>query len=182
MRRRCSPQLGPRSAPRSLHGELRSTRDRFCRPVAVQSLGSCRAKQCGHTNNGDGPVRPLGDAVDAGSALDNAPGTASRTHSELEIPASRIGRGRSRQWKAHDAPGHNQVSRRLERQTRCWMTTTGLRMRVEVRGRIEPQCGAPGPGPRSFGPEGAAPSLESLVAIFNDARRSLVGQTGGFSL
>jgi len=63
------------------------------------------------------------------------------------------------------------------------MTTTGLRMRVKnVRGRIEPQCGALGPGPRSFGPEGPAPSLQSLVAIFNDARRSLVGQTGGFSL
>jgi len=42
--------------------------------------------------------------------------------------------------------------------------------------------GAQGPDPNSLGPEGAAPSLESLVAIFNDARRSLVGQTGGFSL
>jgi len=42
--------------------------------------------------------------------------------------------------------------------------------------------GAQGPDPCSPGPEGAAPNWESLVAIFNDARRSLVGQTGGFSL
>ena len=42
--------------------------------------------------------------------------------------------------------------------------------------------GAQGPDPCSPGPEGAAPNWESLVAIFNDARRSLVCQTGGFSL
>ena len=58
------------------------------RPVAERSLASCGAKQRGHANNGDGPSRPLGDAADGGSALGNAPGTASRARSELEIPSS----------------------------------------------------------------------------------------------
>ena len=63
------------------------------RPVAVRSLASCGAKQRGHANNGDGSYRPLGDAADCGSALDNAPGTSSRARSELEISSSAGGLG-----------------------------------------------------------------------------------------
>jgi len=154
------------------------------RPVAERSLASCCAKQRGHANNGGGPSRPLGDADDGGSALDNAPGTASRARSELEIPSSASGPGRSRHWVDHDAPGH---------QPSVAPSGAAVAM-LDGDDRTRAACrkgpgsdrasmhGAQGPDPRSRGPEGAVPSLESLVAIFNDARRSRVVQTGGFSL
>jgi len=154
------------------------------RPVAVQSLASCGAKQRGHANNDDGPYRPLGDAADCGSALDNTPGTASRARSELEIPASAGGLGRSRHCVAHDGPGHQPSVVPPGAAIAMLDGDDGPRdARRKGPGSDRASMhGAQGADPRSLGPEGAAPSLESLVAIFNDARRSLVGQTGGFSL
>jgi len=154
------------------------------RPVAVQSLASCGAKQRGHSNNDDGPYRPLGDAADCGSALDKAPGTASRARSELEIPASAGGFGRSRRCVAHDGQGHQPSV--VPSEAAIAMPHGDDRTRdARRKGRVSDRSsmhGSQGHDPRSLGAEGAAPSLESLVAIFNDARRSLVGQTGEFSL
>jgi len=154
------------------------------RPVAVQSLASCGAKQRGHANNDDGPYRPLGDAADCGSALYITPGTASRARSELEIPASAGGLGRSRHCDAHDGPGHQPSVVPSGAAIAMLDGDDGPRdARRKGPGSDRASMhGAQGADPRSLGPEGAAPSLESLVAIFNDTRRSLVGQTGGFSL
>jgi len=131
------------------------------RPVAVQSLASCGAKQRGHANNDDGPYLQLGDAADCGSALDNAPGTESRARSELEIPASAGGPGRSRHWVAHDAPGHRPSVAPSGAAIAMPDGDDGPRdARRKGPGSDRASMhGAQGADPRSLGPEGAAPSL-----------------------
>jgi len=184
MPRRCWEQLGPRSAPKSLRGELRPARNRLFRPVAVRPLASCGAKKRGPAHSCERPSRSFVEAADYGSALDEGSGTASCARSELEIPASTGGPGRSRHCVALDAPVHQPSVVPSGAAIAMSDGDDGPRD-ARVKGPESDRVsmhGAQGADPRSRGPEGATPSLESLVAIFNDARRSLVRQNGGFSL
>jgi len=154
------------------------------RPVAVRSLASCGAKKRGPAHSCERPSRSFVEAADYGSALDEGSGTASRARSELEIPASAGGPGRSRHCVAFDAPVHQPSVVPSGAAIAMSEGDDGLRD-ARLKGPESDRAsmhGAQGADPRSRGPEGAAPSWESLVAIFNDARRSLVRQKGGFSL
>jgi len=141
MRRRCWRQLGPRSAPRSLRGELRPARDRFLglslggrSPVAVRSSVAMPTMAMGLP--GRWAMRPLADLRSTTLLVPRR----ARAQSSRSRPAQADPGEAATGWLT-TRQSINQVSRRLERQSRRRMATTGLGMRVEKgRGRIEPQC------------------------------------------
>ena len=141
MRRRCWRQLGPRSAPRSLRGELRPARDRFLgrspcsrSPVAVPSNVAMPTMTMGLT--GPWAMRPIADLRSTTLLVPRR----ARAPSSRSRPAQADSGEAATAWLT-TGQAINQVLCRLERQSQCWMATTALEMRVEKgRGRIEPQC------------------------------------------
>jgi len=141
MRRRCWRQLGPRSAPRSLGGELRPARDRFLgrslcgrSPVAVPSNVAMPTMAMGLT--GRWAMRPI---VDLRSTTLLVPRRARAPSSRFRPAPADSGEAATARLTTGQAI--TLVLCRLQRQSQCRMATMGLRMRVEKdRGRIKPQC------------------------------------------
>jgi len=153
---------------------------------AKMGVSRAQGKSSGHhiDSAGEASSSWANNEAGGGSRPGTAPGSASRARSELELDPSAGGLARGSHWTGQTLRGHplgTTIPGAASATPRGDAGLAHTQAVVAVSDRAS-TGGALGPatGPAGFGE--TAPATASLVAILNDARRSLVSHTGGFSI